>query len=168
MPIWILILKHTYSSITVKSIFQSGPISAQLISDSISGALSHISQSAHTSRLFSYHFLQLDRSFVWVWKSLCNFVQSDVLDILLYISVNKMWTNHRLFCCQYQFCGEETLKKRHFCDCVLMSKRRNLGWLTETSIMPVYTYYIAKKRELAISCFSSSSLYENYSPMFHI
>lgn len=62
VPIWILFLKHTYSSVTLKYTFLSSLISVRLIS----GALSHISRSAHTTRLFSYHFLQLDRSFVWL------------------------------------------------------------------------------------------------------
>lgn len=61
-----------------------------LLSFSISRAPSHISQSDRASRLFSYHSWMVPMS-GWVWKSLCNFVQSDVLDILLYISVNKMW-----------------------------------------------------------------------------
>lgn len=68
-----------------------------LMSFSISRAPSHISQSARASRLFSYHSWMVPLS-GWVWKSLCNFVQSDVLDILLYISVNKMWTNCRVSC----------------------------------------------------------------------
>lgn len=40
--------------------------------------------------LFKINLLLSD----WVLTSLCNFVQSEVLDILLYISVNKMWRNN--------------------------------------------------------------------------
>lgn len=94
VPIWVLFLKHTYSSVTVKYVF---PIeSYERATDSPRFQEPRLTY--HRALTPPPYFLITSYSSIvplsdWVWKSLCNFVQSDVLDILLYISVNKMWTN---------------------------------------------------------------------------
>lgn len=106
VPIWILFLKHIYSSAIVNYIF---PIESYLCTvnwyfdetPSVEHVCfetpSHIVHASPLPRplLFSYYFLKINLLLSdWVLKSLCNFVQSDVLDILLYISVNKTWRNN--------------------------------------------------------------------------
>lgn len=89
----------------------------------------HISQIAHIYLYFlnSYSWTFCGRT--EFWRVCAIFVQSDVLDILLYISVNKMWTNYSILLqlfrhkCQSYWCSDWNAGK-------LMLRKVQRNWVS--------------------------------------